>query len=376
MTTAQFCAELIQELQKNPISVASTIERLRQNTDEGLLIDPTNEQLCFETWLNVFGFLLQSKLPNQAAEVVMAWYDRLNELQAKHGHKYHKGGAAHNAGVCFFSLGESTKGVWFFTCAYVEDVYNSPNNLIPETLAGQHLRVHFNFAQSDFETIAAAARELKALGNSLWHFPEATLVQLARNRKLRIPLQRGASNVPVNRPFLRLLISMLPDGDDNLKKKSLEFLASYLAATLPGVRISPNVKAHPQGATFEHEIDLVVIQYGSTPTYLLEALGRHFLIECKNWDKPVGVRDLNHFVAKMRFSRCKCGIIFSREGLSGDAVPQGLGFARITQLRWYQQDDCVVIVITKDDLDELAAHGGGFSETLLSAYESVRFSSE
>jgi Restriction endonuclease len=376
ITTKQFSEQLVRDLRNNPTSVASVIEKLSQNTDEGRLIDPRHENLCFETWLQVFSFLHNNKFLFQAAEVVMAWYDRLNELQAKHGSKYHKGGVAHNAGVCFFSLGDSTRGVWFYACAYVEDILNNQDRAIPQTLASQHLRVYYNWGQSDFEIIAATARALRAKGGSLWHFPEDTLVELARNQKLKIPLPRGGTDIPVNRPFLNQLIERLPLGNDNQKKESLEFLASYLAITLPGVRINANVKAHAQGATFEHEIDLVVTQYGSTPTYLLDALGRHFLVECKNWDSRVGVRDLNHFVAKMRFHRCKCGVIFSREGLSGDAdQATGLRYARVTQLRWYQQDDCVVIVITKQELDELAIVGGVFSELLLRGYESVRFSS-
>jgi hypothetical protein len=374
-TTQQLREELIQELQKDPTSVASVVEKLRQHTDEGLCVDPRNEPQCFETWLQVFGLLLQNKLPNPAAEIVIAWYDRLNELQVLHGRRYHKGGAAHNAGVCFFSQGENTRGVWFYACAYVEDVFNSADSAVPQTLASQHLRVHFNWIQSDFEALATTARNLKAAGDSLWYYPEATLVSLAREQKLKIPLPRGATDIPVNRPFLKQLIDKLPAGNDHQKKEALEFLASYLAVTLPGVRINANVKAHANDATFEHEMDLVVTQYGSTPTYLLEALGRHFLVECKNWDSKVGVQALNHFVAKMRFHRCKCGVIFSREGLSGDKDMQtGLRFARVTQLRWYQQDDCVVIVITKQHLDELAANGGSFSETLLRGYESVRFS--
>jgi|ERR1035441_3215982 hypothetical protein len=375
-TTQQLREELFQELKKDPTSVAAVIEKLRQHTDEGLCVDPRNETLCFETWLQVFALLHQNKLPHQAAEVVTAWYDRLNELQAKNGNRYHKGGVAHNAGVCFFTLGDNTRGVWFYACAFTEDILSSANNDIPQTLASQHLRVHYNWSQTDFEAIATAARALKAAGGSLWHFPETTLVQLARSQKLKIPLPRGGTDIPVNRPFLKQLIERLPAGDNNQKKESLEFLASYLAVTLPGVRINANVKANANAATFEHEIDLVVTQYGSTPTYLLEALGRHFLIECKNWDSRVGAQALNHFVAKMRFHRCKCGVIFSREGLSGDADQQtGLRFARVTQLRWYQQDDCVVIVITKQHLDELIAAGGSFSEALLHGYESVRFSS-
>lgn len=172
------------------------------------------------------------------------------------------------------------------------------------------------------------------------------------------------------------MIERLSVGSNDEKKKSLEFLASYLATTLPGVRIKSNVKAFELGATFEHEIDLVVIQQGQVPTYLLEALGRHFLIECKNWDKPVGAQELNHFVAKMRFHRCNCGVIFSMEGLTGDhGRNEGLSYARVTQLRWYQQDSCFVIVITKKDLGDMVDGTRTFSEVLLRGYESVRFSS-
>jgi hypothetical protein len=227
MTIDQLREQLVEELKKDPTSVASVIETLRQHTDEGALIDPRTEPLCFQTWGQIFGILLQNKLPNQAADVVTAWYDRLCELQAKSGNRYHKGGAAHNAGVCFFSLGESTRGVWFHACAFTEDILSSGNNDIPQTPATQNLRVHFNWNQNDFEAIAVAARTLKAGGDTLWHFPESTLVQLARNQNLKIPLPRGGADIPISRPFLKRLIDQLPKGDNKQKKESLEFLASY-----------------------------------------------------------------------------------------------------------------------------------------------------
>jgi hypothetical protein len=320
---------------------------------------------------------MKNRLWHEAAEVTTAWYDCLNELQVKNSSRYHKGGAVHNAGVSFLMLGDHARGVWFHACAFVEDIMNlGDSSTIPQTPATRNLHVHFNWSPADFEVFAATARAVRNEGGQLWWFPETTLVRLARDGKLRIPLPKGGDGIAINRPFLRKLIEKLPVGSNDERKKSLEFLASYLTVTLPGVRIKTNVKAFEQGATFEHEIDLVAIQYGPVPTYLLDALGRHFLIECKNWDNPVGVRDLNHFVAKMRFHRCNCGVIFSTEGLSGDIGRNtGLSYARVTQLRWYQQDSCVVIVITKQNLDELASGTHNFSEVLLHGYESVRFSS-
>jgi len=104
-------------------------------------------------------------------------------------------------------------------------------------------------------------------------------------------------------------------------------------------------------------------------------LGRHFLIECKNLKDNVGVQDLNHFLAKMRFHGCKCGVIFSRNGLTGDKEKEtGLKYARLTQLRWYHQDGCIVVVITEAELREMAVNSLSFAELLLRGYESVKFS--
>ena len=154
------------------------------------------------------------------------------------------------------------------------------NRGVPETAATQNLRVHFNWSEADFAALAVTGRALRGEGGNLWRFPEATLVRYAREGTLRMPLPKAGDDIAINKSFLRQLIDHLPVGNDNDKKKSLEFLASYLAVTLPGVRIKTNVKAFEHGAVFEHEIDLVVIQYGAVPTYLMEALGRHFLIEC------------------------------------------------------------------------------------------------
>jgi len=59
----------------------------------------------------------------------------------------------------------------------------------------------------------------------------------------------------------------------------------------------------------------------------------------------------------------------------GDRVPgRGLLYARLTQLRWYAQDNCVVIVITEPHLKRLLKGADlSFGRLLLQGYESVRF---
>jgi hypothetical protein len=344
------------------------IEQLRANTRKEGLIDPRQEQSAVETWWAVARNLQGSGLHHQAVAVALAWYETFCELQIADNERYHKGTSAHNSGFCYIALDEFTCGSWFFTLAFIEDVLTS-GLAIPPNPATQALRVYFNRTDRELQDIASVALELKSASEQ-WQFPETIAVEVARRHRLGMVPFVGTAEVPLNRSFFRSALSRLAEGDANTKKQSLEFLASYLALTLPNVHIVPNA------TTLDYEVDLVVTQHTSTPTYLLEALGRSFLVECKNWQDPVGADVLNHFVAKMRFHRCRCGVLFSQQGLSGDKVPgRGLSYARLTQLRWYAQDECVVVVVTENHLKELAATGGGsFGALLLRGYESVRFS--
>jgi hypothetical protein len=367
-------------LKSNPPDVARVIDLLRLHTVANGLINPQSDSETFwnqllKTWMAVIYELAKRNLHRPAITVVSAFYDRLNELQAIDNKRYHKGAPAMYFGRLYNALGEFQPAAWFFVMTIIEDVISKKTD-IQDTLAAKDLRNSFGWNEADIKTIAEGVLELKQ--PELRH-PEIVAVDLLRKGKLNFPpTAKSESEIPINRTLLNQLICDLSNGQStDEKKKSLEFLASYLAITLPSVKIKANVKTFEQGITFEHEIDLVVIQHTKQPTYLLEALGRHFLIECKNLkDKDgVSVSDLNHFLAKIRFHGCKCGVIFSRNGLTGGKEKDtGLKYARLTQLRWYHQDGCIVIVINEAQLREMVTGSISFAELLLQGYESVKFS--
>lgn len=332
------------------------------------MIEPSDDSQQSKAWGLIVQTLSGSGLLYPAAEVATAWYHHMCQLQAENHERYHKGTSAYFCGSTSLTLGEYARANWFFTMAFIEDVLSISGEDIPGMPATQSLRVHSMRSDAELGIIAETARSLK-VDNGLWQYPESVAVETARDGRVAPRPLRGTAEIPINSPFLRLLLDQLSQGDADAKKKSLEFLASYLSITLPGVRLTPNAR------TFEHEMDLVVVQHAPASSYLLEALGRSFLVECKNWEKPVGVGELDHFVAKMRFHRCTCGVMFSREGLSGDKVPgKGLSYARLTQLRWWQQDACVIIVLTEAHLNTLSDSGQTFGSLLLRGYESVKFS--
>jgi hypothetical protein len=272
-------------------------------------------------------------------------------------------------GGCYLHSNEKACALWFFTLAFIEDALTTGENT-PKNPATRALNAYFNLSDALLADIGNVAHEYLKSHPDCGRYPEAIIVELARNKGLPWYGTDSNTDLGVNSSFLRVLTRQLTKGTAAHKKKSLEFLASYLSLTLPNVRIIPNAQA------FEHEMDLIVIQQTGRPTYLLEALGRSFLVECKNWRGKVGVEQINHFVAKMRFHGCQCGILFARNGLSGKANKnEGVSFSRLTQLRWYQQDRCLVILVDAKSLLELESGlHPNFSALLLRGYESVRFS--
>lgn len=368
-TVDELKKDLLNDLRSNPEDMVPLIEKLRSHTVLRGLIKPDDEPAQFATWLAMFSELWNANRIFQATEIAFAWYQRICDLQEVDRRRYHKGGVTHLLGNSYFNRQLFSHAVWFYTAAFVEDAISEQSPELNPTPGTRTLRVRFNWSDRHFREIAKMVKQALMEQPHLCGYPETVIVNLARSQKLFLPLAHANECIPINRAFLKRLIAELEGKSADEKKKSLEFLASYLAVTLPSVKIVPNAR------TLDYEMDLIVIQQASTPTYLLEALGRSFIVECKNLQKTVGVEQLNHFVAKMRFNRCQCGVIFSPEGISSDNQPgQSLRNARLTQLRWYQQDERIIIVVALSHLKEMVEGPLSFADLLLRGYESVRFS--
>ncbi len=359
--------KLLAGLQINPLDVTQPIAQLRAATDIGLVLDPDSEMALLGAWNPVLVSLFNARCVYQATEVGLAWYWRLCELEKIHGRRFHKGSPAQQTALCYLAQGRPHAAHWYFALAFVEDVRQqntAAGSPIPEAPASQALRLHFGRGVAYLQALADKAR---AQAQVL--YPEAILVESARSREYVGMRSESTDEILLNPTFLNELIEGLDAGTAHDKGRALEFLASYLMMMLPGVRLIPNAR------TPDHEMDLVVVQDVPGSSYIVESLGRAFLVECKNWARTIGAEQLNHFASKMRFHRCSGGVIFARNGLSGDAAGgAALSYARLTQLRWYQQDTCAILVIDLAKIEALSAGHARLSEMLLSSYEAVRFS--
>lgn len=106
--------------------------------------------------------------------------------------------------------------------------------------------------------------------------------------------------------------------------------------------------------TVTNEIDILVnwskeaLQMGLNNAY--EFIGENFLCECKNYTGSVDVTYVGKFYSLMKVSNVKFGIIFSRNGISGQNIwLYGKGLARKIALR----EQIYIIDITWSDFEEI-----------------------
>ncbi|MEQ9497068.1 MAG: response regulator [Deltaproteobacteria bacterium] len=128
--------------------------------------------------------------------------------------------------------------------------------------------------------------------------------------------------------------------EDRTKKgRLLEVAMRLLFSQVQGFgRVTTNLR------TKDEEIDLVITNESSDQVWSRE--GAYILGECKNWSTPVGRRELDVFVAKLkrRRGRATLGFFIAMAGVTGDFR---------TALPAERQDDIAVIVLERGDVEAL-----------------------
>jgi hypothetical protein len=242
---------------------------------------------------------------------------------------------------------------------------------------GKHLlRATFGMSESALEELNRIAEEcLKEVeeewGND-WSqpagFPEEVVRRFALSEGTGTQVLAKAASFrefPLSQAYFQALLSHVHSGKPAKGKEKgkgdvLENLASYLLTLLPGCVSRRNLLDEDLAS----ESDIVVRNLNQVTNLTAELLGRHFLVECKNWEKRVGVRDVGYFLYRMRLTHARFGIIFSRSGISGGDEGKA---ARALIRRAFHEDG------SDHDLATLAQGKGSFWWMLLEKIEKLRF---
>ena len=145
---------------------------------------------------------------------------------------------------------------------------------------------------------------------------------------------------------VRLHLEAFGDSTTNAEKgTALEDLICYLIGLVPGVEI---YRRNVLNAFQTEEIDVAFwnerIQSG------LHFLPNILLVECKNWNHPVGSQEVAYFTNRLRNRHCEYGILVARQGITGD--PGDLTRAHY-ELAMALADGIHIIIVTANEIEGL-----------------------
>jgi hypothetical protein len=129
------------------------------------------------------------------------------------------------------------------------------------------------------------------------------------------------------------------EGDRNRKGVLLERLLALLLKSIPGFdRLDTRLRNSME------ELDILVQNGSIDPFWQKES--PYILVECKNWSKRVGAKELRELWAKMegRYNRCRLALLVAAGGIAETVRDQ--------QIR-KSEKDMLVVLLGAGDLDDL-----------------------
>jgi hypothetical protein len=345
--------------------IDSIIDLLSTQTQRNGLLDPfvSPDTLL---WNGVGVRLMQSGMRLEALTVFHAFLDRVYCLQEEQDQRIHKGTPFQYLGLVYRELGQIEQARKYHILAFIEDAINNRGRTqvgIIKSPASIVLHRTYRMREKELDSIQSFVLG-KPLDQKLMYPEELFLDWITENEKtqgLLIARSKEESLFKTNIYYLRKLIQ---ESTNDRTGKSLELLAAYLFSCVDGF------EPVPRKGTSAFHFDLIIRNL-IKDHQLLKNLGDYIGVECKNLNTTVTAQQLNHFIQKLRLHSMKCGVIFTKKGISGIKY-KGLAFGRSIQAKTWNRDGVVVFDITESDLEEIA-HGLNLLSLLLRKYESIQF---
>lgn len=297
--------------------------------------------------------------PVPSREVLTQCYHAVLMWQQRHSERMHKGHSLVKLSEAYRRAGWCSMADRYLMLTLVEDAMTGEGD--PHRCGGVLWRLD---AINGWPSDEAAKWFRKAFEhNNLyadhWSCPEAVLQDLPDDWQVALPTSEEVVAWQPNRVYCDLLIQSLGSGGAD-GGRTLERLASYLMACVPGARVKRRV------LTRSTDLDVFCLIEGPLDDFRYD-LGRQWICECKDTDK-IDFSVIAKFARVLDASKCKSGVLFTRGHVSGWGEYK---WAHQEICRLYQQHGIVILVIDIDDL-RAAAKGRSFLSILRNRYEEVR----
>jgi hypothetical protein len=309
---------------------------------------------------------LASGRVHEAIAVFQGLYDHLLTYQEQTGKRAHKGSPLVFLSDSYLRLNQPVVARHFLMLALCEDAIQNKGVVRPET-TGVYFRAVWQFGLSD--------KQVREYTSSSWNlfkknrragvFPEWLLQELDQRAKRKgveewmtgYPSPAETTVYAVNRHYINWLLK----GIGKSGGKNLERLAHYLISAMPGCRARMGMRSPST------EYDVLGLLEGHFVDFRAD-LGRYILCECKDWKKKANFTAIAKFSRVVESTKATCGIIFSREGITGEGTTR---YAERELLKLFQGHGIAILVVRLQDLQDVA-NGRDFIEILRSKYEAVR----
>lgn len=329
-------AKVIPELQR----------RASPEREEGNLWDLSGQHFCNQQRFH------------EGLSVHYAFYDQLLSIQLRDDRQCHKGTPLVRISDAHRSLNHPVLSKRYLMLTNCEDAIRG-KGIVPANTTGSYFRSvwQFGLSHSEFDRYV---QEMWRIGHAHpieARFPEWVLQELDQNWMTEYPSADEAICYVANCRYIQWLITQLGSGDGH----ALERLAHYVLSCIPGVR------SYKRTRSKSTDYDVVCAPEG-LPLDFRSELGRYFLCECKDWAKPADVTAVVKFASVLRSAQCHFGIIFPKNGLSGQGDTE---YAERELLKIFQHDNLTIVVISQSDLERVS-RGESFLSLLRAKYEQVR----
>jgi len=348
------------------------LELLVQNTGGDKAVSLENDEQIGRTWGWAVEKLFVLGFPQVALQTAGKLYTLQLEAQAVSHNRLHKGVALQVTGETYLQLHHFSLAKRYFQLALIEDTITHRDNVSPESPAYKSLTRDLNVPTADLDQLIQFALTRIADTGASCH-PEKFYTEflLSDVRPRTRDVEREIFRI--NPVYSKALLEKANSGTtDKEKGDALEELGTYLLSCVDGFEIVGK-KHH----TKDYEID-ILIRNTITQDPILAGFGSYILVECKNWGKPVGTEQVNHFLSKIQFHDGHCGIIIAKDGISGygesaDEKQADRRYANLTVLKAFHRNGIIVMVLNGNDLERIVNGEANILSILVSEYERIRF---
>jgi hypothetical protein len=288
----------------------------------------------------------------------LLWELYLAMLAAQHDTtRFHKGMPLVRLSDCFLALGFTVHARRYSMLAFCEDAITLKGALSPRNTGAYFRLIASGVTEDQLRRYSQESFQISEEQPEDALFPEALLQRLDDAWLTEFPSVTEALSYRVNKYYVEHLLAKLGDPTG----KPLEQLAVYLMSCMPGCR------ARHRRRTPSTDFDVVCAMEGFDLDFRSE-LGRHFVCECKDWDRPADFTVMAKLCRVLDSTKSRFGILFSKSGISGAGKTTD---AAREQLKVFQDRGIIIVVLDLDDL-KYVAKGANLIALLRGKYEAVR----